>query len=129
MYQRQLEIPYRHYLDLLDRGAKAIEQEDLEALEAVAAASASVLAEMRAALAELEAQAVSGGLAGEEAALEALGLLMQDAINRSEQNQERIAVWKAQTQEWLCTAKAGSVAMAGYAGVALHVQGGMHAQG
>lgn len=129
MYQQQLESPYRRYLDLLDRGAKAIEQEDLEALEAVAAASALVLAEMRDVLADLEAQAVTGGLAGEEAALESLGLLMRDAINRSERNQERIAAWKAQTQEWLCTAKAGSVAMAGYAGVALHAQGMMHTQG
>ncbi|TAJ07406.1 MAG: hypothetical protein EPO61_15750 [Nitrospirae bacterium] len=129
MYQQQLESPYRRYLDLLDRGAKAIEREDLEALEAVAAASALVLAEMRDVLADLEAQAVTGGLAGEEAALESLGLLMRDAINRSERNQERITAWKAQTQEWLCTAKAGSVAMAGYAGVALHAQGMMHTQG
>jgi hypothetical protein len=129
MHAQQLETPYRRYLDLMDRGAAAIEREDLAELEAVAADSASVLAEMRAVLADLEAQAVTGGLAGEEAALASLDLLMRDAIRRSERNQEKISAWKAQTQEWLCTAKAGSVAMAGYAGVALHAQGLVHARG
>nr|MBI3614276.1 hypothetical protein [Nitrospirota bacterium] len=129
MQAQQLETPYRRYLELMDRGTQAIEEEDLDALEAVATASAPVLTEMRAVLADLEAQAITGGLAGEEAALESLGLLMRDAIGRSERNQEKMAAWQAQTQEWLCTAKTGSVAMAGYAGVALHAQGGMHTQG
>ncbi len=62
MHAQQLETPYRRYLDLMDRGAAAIEREDLAELEAVAADSASVLAEMRAVLADLEAQAVTGGL-------------------------------------------------------------------
>lgn len=129
MHAQRLETPCRRYLDLMDRGAAAIEREDLAELEAVAADSALALAEMRAALEDLEAQAVMGGLAGEEAALASLGLLMRDAIRRSERNQEKIAAWKAQTQEWLCTAKAGSVAMAGYASVALHAQGVVHARG
>lgn len=129
MYQQPLEIPYRRYLDLLDRGAKAIEQEDIEELEAVATDSAAALVEMRAALADLEAQALAGGLIGGEALLESLGLLMRDAISRSEQNQEKIAVWKAQTQTSLCAARTGSVAMAGYASVALHLQSSIHTRG
>lgn len=129
MYQQALETPYRRYLDLLDRGAKAIEQEDITALEAVATESAAALVEMRAALADVEAQALAGGLVGGEVLLESLGLLMRDAIRRSEQNQEKIAVWKAQTQASLCTARAASVAMAGYASVALRPRSSVHTRG
>lgn len=128
MHSHQCDRPYRRYLDLMDRGAAAIEREDLAELEAVTTDSASALAEMRAVLTDLEARAATGGLAGEETMLESLGLLMRDAIRRSERNQEKISAWKAQTQASLCIARAGSVAMAGYAGMAQHGEGLVNAQ-
>ena len=105
---------YQRYLVLMDRGAQAVERQDLLTLEDLAQESAVLLAQIRLAWSEVEAD--PSRLGGDEA-VERLRRMMEEALARSEQNQRLVARWMEQTQESLRTAMKGLAAMAGYAGL------------
>ncbi len=109
----------------MERGAESIERQDLLALEDIAQESAVLLAQIRTAWCDVEADP---SLLGSEAGIERLRLLMQEGLGRSEQNQSRMAQWTEQTQESLRTTMKGSAAMAGYAGLACQEKGLVNAQ-
>ena len=105
---------YQRYLVLMDRGAQAVERQDLLTLEDLAQESAVLLAQIRLAWSEVEEN--PSRLEGNER-VERLRRMMEEALARSEQNQRLVARWMEETQESLRTAMKGSTAMAGYAGL------------
>lgn len=118
----------RDYIALMEQGQGMIERGDVDAIESVTMASSHLLVDMRAAWNELEPQALMPG-AVQEASLAELGQLMRNALGCVEKNKESLAAWKAQTQASLCAARAGSVAMAGYATLVLQPRNSLHTRG
>jgi hypothetical protein len=116
---------YQRYCFLMERSVQAIERRDLLTLEDIAQESAVLLAEIRVAWYEVEADP---SLLGNEVMIERLRRLMQDGLAGSERNQERMGRWLEQTGESLQTAMQGSAAMAGYAGLGRQEQGLLNAK-
>ncbi|MBI3603485.1 MAG: hypothetical protein HY205_03440 [Nitrospirae bacterium] len=113
----QLEERYRRFIALMETGAAAIEQEDVEAVETVAQDSAVLLRELETAWGEVERLSHQAGLPQDEAALTRLDLLMREALGRSDRNQRRVEQWVGQTQASLRAIAKGSAALAGYGGL------------
>jgi hypothetical protein len=113
MIWQKLASRYHDFSALMDRGSLAIEAEDLEALEAVARESARLLEEMHETWAEA-AEAAGQDPAVSTAELESLRAVMQEALHRSQDNQDRIAAWKEETGGTLRTVAQGARATAGY---------------
>ncbi|MDE3241139.1 MAG: hypothetical protein KGO52_00290 [Nitrospirota bacterium] len=118
----------RDYIALMEQGEGMIARGDVDAIESMAMDAAHLLVDMRAAWNELEQQAYMPG-AVLESSLAELRYLMREALCRVERNKDNVAAWKAQTQASLCTARAASVAMAGYASVALRPRSSVHTRG
>ncbi|TAJ30692.1 MAG: hypothetical protein EPO64_03015 [Nitrospirae bacterium] len=121
----QLEERYRRFIALMETGAAAIEQEDVEAVETVAQDSAVLLRELEAVWGEVTPRT---GSAEDEAALVRLGQVMREALGRSDRNQRRIEQWVGQTQASLGAIAKGSAALAGYGGLGRQGDSSMSAQ-
>jgi len=122
--ERLLDL-YQRYCFLMERSVQAIERRDLLTLEDIAQESAVLLAEIRVAWYEAEADP---SLLGSEAMIGRLHRVMQDGLTWSERNQEGVSRWLEQTGALLQTAMQGSAAMAGYAGLGRQEQGLLNAK-
>ena len=116
MARQRLEERYRQFAALMDRGAAAVEEEDVDALEAVSRESSLLLGEIQSAWQDVEAEVRAAAPAEGTASLAALAPLMRLALERVQENHARIAAWKDLTQASLCAAVKGGAAVTGYGG-------------
>lgn len=106
-----LEERCRRFIELMHEGSLAIDQHDVEAVERVSLASEALLAQI-----EQGWYLVLGDSERPEGDLEGLRQLMREALDRSQENQRRLAWWTEQTRDSLRTVRHGETALMGYAG-------------
>jgi len=123
-----LEDRCRQCIALMDQGMTAIEQEDVAAIEAIAQASTLLVEGLGQAWDAVQRHVAQGGLTGQEAEVERLRCLMQEALTRSDRNQALMVSWMEQIRHSLGAVAQGSTAMAGYAQAAQRADSVLHAE-